>query len=333
MFNLWIKNNKISNLKQLKDFFDFDVVEMYLLGGSLVSWLKQCGNYDLAKQVKSIDLNADIPSQFAEIFGVKLSPSPEPVLPRNEAAPVSKNPPASFSSNQPLSFFEAASLPAESSFDTSTCQSSISSFENQGEGSSFTPQAFSSFQFSQLSETSFQAGSFEQSLTESSFSAATGSFSMLLSSFEQSSFSFENIINSAFAGSFNLSSFNISSFGGHEFEYEYEYQQGGSFIALQGSFSLGSFETSLTNIGSFNAGSFELSSFTTNTSFSGSFGKISADSQSMIAESSETALTELKPIDKIFLPKKEDDIPPEEKIKQNVLSCPLNRFGYGINLI
>lgn len=326
MFCLWIKNKKICNLKQLKEFFDFDIVEMYLLGGSLIPWLKQCGSNDLAQCVKAIDLNADISSQLSEIFGVKL-PNSKIINPEQGTCSASENNSTSFNKEQGLSSFESDTAIPDSFFDTRSAQLVKSSFENQTLESSFTSESLSSFQ---LSESSHQTGSFELNLTESSFGGAgvgsfetgvTGSFSIQFSSFEQGSFSLENTINSSSFSSFILSSFNIGSFGEHEFEYEY--QQGGSFTNLQGSF----------NTNSFNTGSFEIGSFALKAGFGGSFDKVSVAPQPVITENLEKPADELKSIDKIFLPKKESDLPPEEKIKQNILSCPLNRFGYGINLI
>lgn len=333
MFCLWIKNNKICNLKQLKEFFDFDIVEMYLLGGSLIPWLKQCGSNDLAQRVKAIDLNADISSQLSEIFGVKLPQSSKIATAEQGTAPAAENNSSSFNKEQGLSSFETDTAITDSFFGIRCAQLVKSSFENQTPESSFISESLSSFR---LSESSSQTGSFELNLTESSFGGAgvgsfetgvTGSFSMQFSSFEQGSFALENTINSSSSGSFILSSFNIGSFGEHEFEYEY--QQGGSFTNLQGSFNIGSFNTNSFNTGSFEIGSFKIGSF----NLKAGFDKVSVAPQPVITEELEKPADELKPIDKIFLPKKESDLPPEEKIKQNILSCPLNRFGYGINLI
>lgn len=106
--------------------------------------------------------------------------------------------------------------------------------------------------------------------------------------------------------SFNFfsTSFMTSSFH----QYEYEFETGGSFSGL-GSFKLGSF--------SFASGSF--------TSSAGSFNTTELEpeacgSDRLISESVNN--------------KAEAPLPsPREKILQNFLACPLNRFGYGLHLI
>lgn len=72
MYCLWFGNQKIHDLKQLKNNFDFDAAEMYLLGGGLSRWLRQCGENEIANRVENVDLFGDIQKQLAEIFSVKL---------------------------------------------------------------------------------------------------------------------------------------------------------------------------------------------------------------------------------------------------------------------
>ena len=72
MYCLWIGAQKIYNLKQLIRHFDFDAVEMYLLGGGLSRWLRQCDETEIAENVDKIDLFGDISKQLSEVFSVKL---------------------------------------------------------------------------------------------------------------------------------------------------------------------------------------------------------------------------------------------------------------------
>lgn len=112
----------------------------------------------------------------------------------------------------------------------------------------------------------------------------------------------------SFNSSYNLSSLELTSFGGiytsfltgsfsHEYEYEYE----------SGSFSANSF-----NIGSFSSNSFSQSSFFSGSfDFYGSFGfggfkGLSSQHMSMT---------------------------PQQKVRINLSSCPLNRYGYGIHIV
>ncbi|MCM1298844.1 MAG: pentapeptide repeat-containing protein [Firmicutes bacterium] len=322
MFNLWFNNNKISDLQQLKEHFDFDIAKMYLLGGSLTAWLEQCGEADLARRVNYIDLNGSIYLQLSEIFDIKLPDSCKAQAAEQEEDAAENKPIAVNRSKSPSSLASEACMP--------------SSFEDQGlKPSSFAQSSFRSAENSYFLESlsaSFTASSFELSSAVSSFGAfGAGSFefntvnsfsNQLLSSFEQRSVNIGAIRSS---NTFFYSSFNIGSFGEHEYEYEYEY--GGSFAGLTaGSFNAGSFNIGLFNVGSFNAGSFNIGSYASDLTAEGSFAAAPDN------DAANGGKTVAKP-EKIFLPKAADDLSPEEKIKQNIQSCPLNRFGYGIHLI
>lgn len=349
MFCLWLENKKANNLQQLKESFDFDIVEMYLLGGSLKSWLIQCGEEELAKRVNSIDLTRNIHEQLSEIFKIK--------LPKNEnkkeeiVSPAQSDKKDNFSDNSinPSSFEPDknvnASLP--DFFNTSNTSPD---YENEAKKSSFysetgsfeitLPSSFEtssnslgSFTETVLNINSFEqttVGSFEYSTENSSFNQSLSSFeySFESSSFNQSISSFEQRSLSALTtGSFTNSSFNfnVNSFGEHEFEFEFENKYSGSFAGSFAEFS-SSFPWEEIN------GSFVLGSFTPS--------KKVIDKTDLADISSYNETYELKDKkdenkekEKIFLPKKSDGIPPEEKIKQNITSCPLNRYGYGIHLI
>lgn len=113
-----------------------------------------------------------------------------------------------------------------------------------------------------------------------------------------------------FNSSYNLSSFELTSFGGiytsfltgrfsHEYEYEYE----------SGSFSANSF-----NVGSFSSNSFSQSSF-----FSGSFDFYGSFD-----------FGEFKGLSSQHM---SNDLTPQQKVRINLSSCPLNRYGYGIHIV
>lgn len=220
VYCLWLGVHKIYNLKQLKRHFDFDAVEMYLLGGGLSRWLRQCNESEIADRVEKIDLLGDISKQLSDIFSVKL-PKGRRNMPLPSEAP---NPPAAAGaeaaafSSSPLGFKEASAV----SFPSPTSSFSASA-------GSYTPEA--------ASETS-------------SFKFGEGSFAPLNGSFALSSFnvgSFETMSLSLGLTSFLYGSFASGSFNYHEYEYEYAFRSSFGF----GSFALGSF-----NSGSFNSGSF-----------------------------------------------------------------------------
>ncbi len=319
MFCLWLENKKANNLKQLKESFDFDVVEMYLLGGGLKSWLIQCGEDELAKCVNSIDLTRNIHEQLSEIFKIKL---PKKENKKYEIVPLAQSDKKVDFSSYSVKGSSFEPDKNVDSFNTSP------NFENEAEKSSFsfetgsfeitTPTSFEmrSNSLGSFTETTLNINSFEQTVVGSfEYSTENSSFSQSLGSFEHSSLS------ALTTGSFTNSSFNLSanSFSEHEYEFEFENEYSRSFA---GSFAeyTSSFLWEEIN------GSFAIS-FTSAHCASGEI-EVSAD----VSSYDETyELKEEK--EKIFLPKKSDGIPPEEKIKQNIISCPLNRYGYGINLI
>lgn len=345
MFCLLFKNSKACNLQQLKENFDFDTAQMYLLGGSLAVWLEQCGETDLAQQIRNIDLNGDITLQMSEIFSIE---PPDSYLKAKSANRGTVN----SDENQSFKSVQKNLTSFEESADINRNNGSLS--ENKALSSSFSEEGYSSFALAEIGSfealsTSFEASlfetetsSFELNIIESSsfelspngspfVTLSTGSFGLgmesssfnqLLTSFEQRSFAFETF---ELTGSFLSSSFNSGSFGEYEYEYEYEYESSFTNL-LTGSFSIGSFASSSFNSASFNLDTAPPESFNS----ASLLRQVNAAEK---AENNEKNIAPTKKTEKIFLPKAPDDLPPEEKIKQNIRSCPLNRFGYGIHLI
>lgn len=285
MYCLWIGAQKVYNLKQLKRHFDFDVIEMYLLGGGLSRWLRQCGETEIAEKTDKIDPLGDISRQLSEVFSVSLpkgrrnipvtaADNNHPYAPQNSSdsfAPCEKR--SFISDDKSLSSFqtEAGSFQLESgSFEsgTSSFKSEIGSFELRG-------------------------GSFE--LQYGSFASSSFSLSLYTGSFETTSFNLSGLSSSfGFGGVYG--SFVTNSFHFHEYEYEYNIS----------SFSIGSFTP-----GSFDMGSFGANYYNNNTN--------------------DGTLGENK--DKACLAPAAVQLTPEEKIRLNISSCHLNRFGYGLHLI
>lgn len=292
MYCLWIGGKKVYGLKELKDNFDFGSVEVYCLGGGLSRWLRLCGESETAERVDKIDLSRDLSEQLAEIFD-----QPSPI----------KNP----LSDTSCSCFNSkiSREGSVSSFSENNALSDNGSFSVGEKTDSFNLEHFSpsSYEISSFGVSSFE----EKSVYSGSSIALNTSFSLESSSFAAASFNFLTTSFSLISTSFMSSSFH---------EYEYEFEAGGSFSALGGSYSLGSF-------GAYIGGSFSV------TSFVGSAGSFKTESPSSGTDTSyepdADKLNRLNADGETTSP----PLSPKEKILQNIASCPLNRFGYGIHLI
>ncbi|MCM1054609.1 MAG: hypothetical protein NC394_03715 [Bacteroides sp.] len=236
MYCLWIGARKIYNLKQLKRHFDFDVVEMYLLGGGLSRWLRQCNEAETADAVDKIDLSEDISKQLSEVFSVKL-PKGRSNTPVN--APESSRSQAENNSSLPFAADKFGSFDLKSSF---SAPSEIGSFN--AEWGSFG---------SKLGSFGGQIGS---------FASASFNLNFYIGSFETSSFNLSG------AGSFGSGAI-YGSFVSNSFRfYEYEYEYNTSFSL--GSFSAGSFTLEASAPSSFDTGSFGINSIDRSAPCSGS---------------------------------------------------------------
>lgn len=287
MYCLWIGAQKVYNLKQLIRHFDFDVIEMYLLGGGLSRWLRQCGETEIAEKTDKIDLLGDISRQLSEVFSVSL-PKGRSNIPATAADGKHSDAPQNSSDS---------SAPCEKrSFISDDI--SLSSFRTEAGSFRLTAGSFesgtSSFK-SEIGSFELRGGSFE--LQYGSFASASFSLSLYTGSFETTSFNLSGLSSSfGFGGVYG--SFVTNSFHFHEYEYEYNT-----------SFNLSSF-----GIGSFTPGSFNMGSFGANYNNIND-GTLGADKEKTCLAPSAVQLT------------------PEEKIRLNISSCHLNRFGYGLHLI
>lgn len=290
MYCLWIGAQKVYNLKQLIRHFDFDVIEMYLLGGGLSRWLRQCGETEIAEKTDKIDPLGDISRQLSEVFSVSL-PKGRSNIPVNAAN--GRHLDAPQNSSDSFAFCEKRSFISDdislSSFKTEagSFQSAYGSFES---GTSSFKSEIGSFEL--------RGGSFE--LQYGSFASSSFSLSLYTGSFETTSFNLSGLSSSfGFGGVYG--SFVTNSFHFHEYEYEYNT-----------SFNL----TSFAGIGSFTPGSFDMGSFGANYySNNTNDGTLGANKEKACIAPAAVQLT------------------PEEKIRLNISSCYLNRFGYGLHLI
>ncbi|MDE7281182.1 MAG: hypothetical protein K2N36_05530 [Ruminiclostridium sp.] len=309
MFDLLFDGKKISSYQQLTDNFDFEAVKLYCLGGSLSSWLDNCGESEIAEKVREIDLYGDIDAQLADIFG---QPAPIRVdIQKAQAVNNAKNALSSFVTGiTPFSYALAANN---------------GSFLAQAEYSSFAPGSFA------LNSGSFSNGSFGNLIGSygyniSSFEQVTGSFGFSTGSFRIGSWSHEYESEyelgsfRRFSASFNFeqSSFfkALNSFGWETASFSYETT---SYSLYNTSFNTGSFNNNLNlNLSSFSLSSFSPSSFEMSSFQAGSFG----ETHIINKNKTEEKLIEVP-----------DTKTPEEKICENLTYSPLNRYGYGIHLI
>ena len=67
---LWLENEKIFNIRQLREHFDTPVLVGYYLGGGLERWLSDAGENAVLERVREIDRNGDIGGQLKWAFGV-----------------------------------------------------------------------------------------------------------------------------------------------------------------------------------------------------------------------------------------------------------------------
>ena len=313
---LWLNGRKIFNIRQLRENFDTTLLTGYFLGESLMKWLSDLGEYEILKRLSTVDRYGDVGKQLEFAFGV--SPDPKPAAAETEPAPelsvteitvpaeeVSPETPV-FTASLPASSFGAlfaGSYPglAESSFAAVTESSFISLLQ-----SSFTGAVESSFAsivgnaFAQTFTSSYNFSSYAAFVSGQALNIASsanfGSFGSFASMFGKLGF--------GMSGSFSFSSFTLGSFGLLYGKLGgYGLSSGGSYAG-----SFGAFLNALMKLmrgGSF--GSF------------GSFGNIEMFTGTGSFRYSPTGAV----------------ITAEEYHRTliNLSSCPLNAYGYGINLV
>ncbi len=193
---LWLENEKIFNIRQLREHFDTPVLVGYYLGGGLERWLSDAGENAVLERVREIDRNGDIGGQLKWAFGVNPSEkenAPKVILPNYPrevrlALAATKSGVCcngSFISGSfRSSFLQGGSFSAGSSFIAGGSFSAESSFTA---GGSFRTAALKSGSFSigSFKGYSFMKGSWRGgSFTMGSF--GTGSFRLVKTSFSGS---------------------------------------------------------------------------------------------------------------------------------------------------
>lgn len=329
---LWLRGRKIFNIRQLRENFDTPLLTGYFLGGSLMKWLSDIGEYDIIRRLSSVDKSGDIGRQLEFAFGVSPDPHdplsepeipvPEPEISVPAESVGSSEIPvftgsfygvSSFGGLTESSFAAAFAGNIASSFAKLFTQSAESSFYaafTGGAGSSFSSFSLSSFasivgnafasQFTS-SFSSFNFSSYAAFVSGQALNIASSGFASSGSSF---SFLFgQNWLNNGIYGSFSLSSFNFGSFS-------WLFGKYGNILGSSGGSFYGSFGLALMRLLALYGGSF--GSF-------GSFGNIGEFFGEGSFRYNAAGVT----------------ITAEEYHRTliNLSSCPLNAYGYGINLV
>ncbi len=67
---LWLGENRIFNIRQLREHFDTALLTGYLIGGVLERWLSDAKETEILARVRKIDFHGDIGEQLEFLFGV-----------------------------------------------------------------------------------------------------------------------------------------------------------------------------------------------------------------------------------------------------------------------
>ena len=210
-WHLLLNGRKIYNIRQLRENFDTQFVTGYFLGGSLIKWLRDIGENEIAERISSTDMNGDIGKQLQFAFGVvpdiKTSPTDEKEIEAVvNSCPVREESNASPSDNMITGSFRAASgrtgeLPAgsfEAVLSAADISRVVSSFRSGSFNSALTGQALNS---------SFSSVITGSGLGGLALGGASGSFSGISGSYSG------NILSSMNSGSGKTGSY--GSFGGY----------------------------------------------------------------------------------------------------------------------
>ena len=342
---LYLCGRKVRNIRELRESFDTAALTGYFLGGSLRGFLSEIGENKILDRLSAIDTDGDIGRQLEFAFGVVPTKrdlteltelaGEQPPEPAVMSIPAKKAAEAGIGSAVVYSGTAVSSFGAVSSF-----ESYLPSILTEGVSSGYGIGSYRAFLTGQALASSYSGllGSFTSGLLGSfTFGAFGVSGGIGTSSFYYGSFGSYSL--SALFGyttSFSSSSFSVGSylsmfglygllgkFGSFTGYGSYKGIFTGSFA--WGTYTLGSYRFGLTGsfagLGSFfNFGRLLSSGFMGNSGSSGSFGstdRFFAENGSF--RSSDTGIT----------------ITAEEYHRTliNLSSCPLNAYGYGINLI
>lgn len=221
---LWLGNEKIFNIRQLRENFDTAVLVGYYLGGGLERWLNDAEETLVLAKVKEIDRSKDIGTQLEFIFGVR----PDK---KETAAPEYEKIEKSCEYHEVAESVKLALLAA--SEDYTEVFSSFGSSFSFGSGSGFISSGFKLGFERELRTGSFSVGSFRKgsfrigSLGRRNF--GTGSFRT--GSFKSGSF---RLVKYSFAFGSGSFSFRGGSFGSGISSGSFTVASGGSYRFFMG---------------------------------------------------------------------------------------------------
>lgn len=173
---LWLGDEKVFDIRKLRENFDTVLLVGYYLGGGLSRWLKDAGEDAVLEKVRQIDKNKDIGAQLEFIFGVR----PDK---KSTAEPLYSD------IIQAAEYHEVSESVKLAVVAANENPSSFSSSFNAGSGSFSERSLRKSNTVSSFGTGSFRMGSFRSgagSFRGSSF--RSGSFRLIKTSFNKGSF-------------------------------------------------------------------------------------------------------------------------------------------------
>jgi len=191
---LWLGNEKVFNIRQLRENFDTAVLVGYYMGGGLERWLSDAGETAVLGKIKEIDRNKDIGTQLEFIFGVRPDKKETP-------APEYEKIEASREYHEVAETVKLALLAVSDNYSeiVSSFNSSFASSFGMGSGGSassfrktFERQIRGSFTLGSFNVSSFRVGAFHRgNYRTGSFSGGSfkgGSFRLVKYSYKKGSF-------------------------------------------------------------------------------------------------------------------------------------------------
>lgn len=193
---LWLGDEKIYDVRKLRENFDTPVLVGYYLGGGLERWLSDANETAILEKIREIDRCRDIGSQLEFIFGVRPEPKETPA-PEYKAIEQAQEYHEITESVRLALAAVSGDFSAASSYNSSFIPSSFRSiFEGEFEKGSFRSGSFR--------VGSFIWGSFRKlMLKKAGGSFRTGSFRLVrlsygISSFKNNSFRFGSGVSGSF---------------------------------------------------------------------------------------------------------------------------------------
>lgn len=203
---LWVNGKKVNSAEQIKENFNISDIRGYYLGGSLVRWLYESGEDELARKIEAIPKGINPDKMLFDIF-CKEYKKPSYHKGVNQLIPL-KN---------PCSFINGSYKPV--SFRTGSMRIGKTSFKP----TSYKPTSFKVGSYRITShyhqhEYEYEIGSYNIG----SYALGSYLFGYNFGSYNSGSYRFGYNFGSYSFGSYRFGSYNLGSYR-HIYEYEYEY--------------------------------------------------------------------------------------------------------------